>query len=204
MRSASDGSAITSDELQQRIATLHATFADKGIEPGGELLPPATSAELAQLREQVGPLHPDLETLWPLHGGQGSDDFGGTTGLFVSHALLSPAQAGEQHEMLVENWLIHRSEPEPHPPADDEAGAWSVNLTPFAGWDAYLLCMDATTGEVWEFYPNSGLDRHYPSLLALIDGIAERAAAIPPTATPDEIAEGISDDLLGPYRPHIT
>jgi hypothetical protein len=46
-------------------------------------------------------------------------------------------------------------------------------LIPFASWDAYDLCIDAESGEVWEFIPNNGLIRHRPSIAAVLREVIE-------------------------------
>lgn len=145
------------------------------LDCGFGLLPPADEADVDAIGKRLLlPVPGDLRAVYRIHGGQ--ESFGaGVSGLFGQHRLHTPEEVVEHHEMFAENCLL---DPLPaYPPVDEETGYWIPRLIPFASWDAYDLCMDAETGEVWEFIPNSGLIRHRPSLAAVLREVIEAVRA---------------------------
>jgi hypothetical protein len=141
-------------------------YAAAGLDCGEALLPPADEVAVNAIGESLAlPLPPELHEVYRLHGGQEYVP-PGVTGLFGMHRLLTPAQVIESHRKFSEYCLLDPL-PEFPPPANDW-GYWVPQLIPFASWDAYNLCIDAESGEVWEFIPNSGLIRHRPSIAAVL------------------------------------
>src|SRR6185369_13820823 len=108
------------------------------------------------------------------HGGQQYVS-PGVTGLFGEHRLHSPAELVATHRMFVDNCLLDTLAA--FPPPQDEWGYWVPQLLPFASWDAYYLCIDAGSGEVWEFIPNTGLIRHRPSIAAVLREVIDEVRA---------------------------
>ncbi len=153
------------------LAQLKQAYAAAGLDCGDGLWPPANERGIRALSQELAmPLPPELQEVYRTHGGQ--DDIGpGVTGLFGEHRLLSPAEVLEHYRMFQENCLL---DPLPaFPPAPGEWGYWVPQLIPFASWDAYDLCVHSTTGEVWEFIPNTGLIRHRPSIAAVLREVLE-------------------------------
>jgi len=69
----------------------------------------------------------------------------GLTGLFGQHRLHSPAEVIQNYRIFADNCLPDLL-PLFSPPAD-EWGYWVPQLSPFACWDAYNLCIHAESGE---------------------------------------------------------
>jgi cell wall assembly regulator SMI1 len=141
-------------------------YAAAGLDCGQGLLPPADEdAGNALARELSLPIPPELREVYRVHGGQEYVS-PGVTGLFGEHRLHTLAEVIEHYRMFCEDCL---RDPLPaFPPPAEEWGYWVPQLIPFASWDAYDLCIDAESGEVWEFIPNSGLIRHRPSIAAVL------------------------------------
>jgi hypothetical protein len=161
------------------IGELKQAYVSAGLDCGDCLLPPAEKTALDMLSQQLGlPVPPELREVYQVHGGQQYIE-PGVSGLFGEHRLLTPAEVLDHHRMYCENCLL---DPLPvFPPLPDEWGYWVPQLIPFASWDAYDLCIDSASGEVWEFIPNSGLIRHRPSIAAVLQEIlaAVRSGAQP-------------------------
>jgi hypothetical protein len=157
------------------IAQLKQVYASAGLDCGDDLLPPADEELIRALpRELAMPLPAELQEVYRTRGGQEYIK-PGVTGLFGEHRLLTPAEVLEHHRMYCDNCLL---DPLPaFPPAAGEWGYWVPQLIPFASWDAYDLCVHSTTGEVWEFIPNTGLIRHRPSIAAVLREILEAVRA---------------------------
>jgi hypothetical protein len=174
--------------LIRAIEELKEAYASAGLDCGDGLLPPADKAALDELSHQLGlPLPPELIEVYWAHGGQQYIE-PGISGLFGSHRLLAPAEALEQHRVHCEFLL----DPLPvFPPAPNEPGYWVPQLIPFASWDAYDLCIDSASGEVWEFIPNSGLIGHWPSIAVVLQEIL---AAVRSGAEPELQHNRLSDE----------
>jgi hypothetical protein len=114
------------------------------------------------------PVPSELQELYRVHGGQHYIS-PGITGLFGRHRLHSPAEVVDRHRMYGDNCLLDPLPPFPSP--TDDWGYWVPRLIPFASWDAYDLCIDSASGEVWEFIPNTGLIRHRPSIAAVLEEV---------------------------------
>lgn len=156
--------------------TMHALIEDAkrvyvaaGLNCGDGLLPPATDVAFDEMAESLSlPIPPELRELYRVHGGQTYIE-PGITGLFGMHRLHAPGEVIEHHRIFMDNCLL---DPPPRfPPADDDWGYWVPELIPIASWDAYNLCIHAATGEVWEFIPNTGLIRHRPSIVAVLNEV---------------------------------
>ncbi|MFO0960910.1 MAG: SMI1/KNR4 family protein [Isosphaeraceae bacterium] len=146
-------------------------YAAAGLDCGDALLPPADEGALEAINELLGLEVPsELREVYRVHGGQGYVA-ASVTGLFGMHRLHTPAEIIEHHQMFADHCLL---DPLPEfPPPADQWGYWVPQLIPFASWDAYDLCVDAQTGEVWEFIPNSGLIRHRTSIAAVLQEVIE-------------------------------
>jgi hypothetical protein len=127
------------------LAELKQAYHEAGLDCGDHLLPPAPKTELDRLAHELGlPLPPELVEVYAVHGGQ--EYFrSGTTGLFGWHRLYAPDPVLRTHQMYVEiiNGM-HNND------------TWDPLLIPFAGWDAYDLCIHSRSGGVYEFTANSG------------------------------------------------
>jgi cell wall assembly regulator SMI1 len=161
--------------MQMSVATLteeaKQVYAAAGLDCGDALLPPADKADVDAIGEALAlPVPLELRELYRIHGGQEYFE-PGVTGLFGMHRLHTPAEVVEHHRMFAENCML--DPPPAFPPPADEWGYWVPQLIPFASWDAYDLCIDAESGEVWEFIPNSGLIRHRPSIAAVLREVIE-------------------------------
>ncbi len=142
------------------------TYKAAGLNCGDGLLPPADKIAVDAIARALAlPVPRELREVYRVHGGQEYVS-PGITGLFGEHRLLTPAEVVEHHRMFTDNCLL---DPSPvFPPPADEWGYWVPELIPFASWDAYDLCVHATSGEVWEFIPNTGLIRHRPNIAAVL------------------------------------
>lgn len=152
--------------MESLIAEAKQVYAEAGLDCGNALLPPADDAAIARLATALSlPVPNELRAVYRVHGGQEYIS-PGVSGLFGEHRLHTPAEVIKHYQMFTENCLL---DPLPtFPPPSDEWGYWVPELIPFASWDAYDLCIHATSGEVWEFIPNSGLIRHRPSIAAVL------------------------------------
>jgi cell wall assembly regulator SMI1 len=150
---------------------LNQAYASAGLDCGDGLLPPIDESAIEALAQELSmPLPAELREVYRTYGGQETID-PGTTGLFGEHRLLTPDEVVEHYQMFCENCLL---DPLPaFPPAPDDWGYWVPQLIPFASWDAYDLCIDSETGEVWEFIPNTGLIRHRPSIAAVLSEVLD-------------------------------
>ena len=162
-------------DLATLIDEAKRAYAAAGLDCGKALRPPASAASLTRLARQLKrPLPPELVAVYRVHGGQNYVT-PGLTGLFGMHRLYSPAKAAEHYRMSLENCVL--DPPRPFPPPADEWGYWNPDLIPFAGWDAYDLCVHAESHDVWEFIPNTGLTRHFPSIAAILREVARTVRA---------------------------
>lgn len=146
------------------ICELALAYIEAGLDCANGLLPPATEGEIDSVATALKqPVHADLRAVWRVFGGQ--PYFGaGVSGLFGRHRLLAPAEAIKKHQ------LIWDCEPET-PPALATPKLYNrpvLELVPFAGWDAYALCLHSVSGEVWEYLPSPGLLRHSPNLETIV------------------------------------
>lgn len=158
--------------MQALIAKAKDIYEKAGLNCGDGLLPPAGPDAVDEISSQLSlPIPAELRALYAVHGGQ-AYFHPGITGLFGEHRLYSPAELLRAHKITRENYLAAFDEPPTFPPEDDEdPGDWVVELMPFAGWDAYELCIHAHTGEVWEFEPSTGLIRHRPSIASVLEEV---------------------------------
>jgi hypothetical protein len=146
-------------------------YSAAGLDCGDAVLPPADEAAVDAIGEALAvPVPPELREVYRVHGGQKYFE-PGITGLFGSHRLLAPAEVVEHHRMFAETCML--DPPPAFPPPADESGYWVSQLIPFASCDAYDLCIDAESGEVWEFIPNCGLIRYRPSIAAVLQEVIE-------------------------------
>ena len=152
--------------MEALIAEAKQVYAAAGLDCGDALLPPADDAAVDGISAALSLAVPhELRAVYRVHGGQ-RYVAPGVSGLFGEHRLYTPDEVIKHHQMFAENCLL---DPLPDfPPPPDEWGYWVPELVPFASWDAYYLCIHATSGEVWEFIPNSGLIRHRPSIAAVL------------------------------------
>lgn len=159
-------------DMRELVARTMEVYERAGLRCGQGLLPPAVKEAVEEIGSELSlPIPEELRALYALHGGQ---DYihPGTTGLFGAHRLYSPAEVLETHQISRENYLAAFAEPPIFPPqGDEDPGGWVVELIPFAGWDAYELCIHAHTGEVWEFEPSSGLIRYRPSIASVLEEV---------------------------------
>lgn len=176
---------MTVEDLLERICEAHD---DADTDRAAELLPAADKAALEALSAALdSPLPAELVAVWSVFGGQ--EYFSpGVEGLFVQHRLLSPTEALSEYRTLMEvrghSFSVRDRleedgvEPQPlpkYPPDGGRGGWWVPQLLPFAGWDAYLLCIDLVGGQVWDFEPHAGLLRQWPSIRALLERVLEVA-----------------------------
>jgi hypothetical protein len=157
------------------IAEVKRVYAAAGLDCGHALLPPADEEAVESIAQALAlPVPPELREVYRTHGGQEYVS-PGVTGLFGEHRLHTPAEVVEHHRMFAHNCLL---DPLPvFPPSANAWGYWVPQLIPFASWDAYDLCIHASTGEVWEFIPNCGLIRHRPSIAAVLREVLEAVRA---------------------------
>lgn len=155
-------------DLAARLEKLKQAYAAAGTDCGKQLLPPVIPQSLARAEQRLGVvLPPSLRELYQIHGGQRYVP-PGVTGLFGRHRLYTPAGMVRAYRMLLDCCLL---DPLPQfPPARGECGYFHPRLLPFAGWDAYDLCIDAQSGRVWEFEPHTGLSHgvRFPSIAAVV------------------------------------
>jgi hypothetical protein len=141
------------------LAELEQAYHEAGLDCGDHLLPPAPKDELDWLAHELElPLPAELVEVYSLHGGQ--EYFGsGTTGLFGQYRLFQPDAVRAVHRDYCEiiNGM-HNND------------TWDPLLIPFAGWDAYDLCIHSRTGRVCEFTASSGciLSRHRPNIAGVL------------------------------------
>lgn len=157
--------------MKSLIAEAKQVYEEAGLDCAAGLLPPAGAAAIERISSDLSlPVPDELRAVYAVHGGQ---DYipPGVTGLFGEHRLHSPAEVVELHKTYVENYLAAFDSTPAFPPAADDPGHWVPELIPFGSWDAYSLCIHATTGEVWEFLPSSGLIRHRPGIAAVLQEI---------------------------------
>jgi SMI1 / KNR4 family (SUKH-1) len=154
-------------------------YAAAGLTCGHCLLPPADKSAVDAISAALSlKVPPELRQVYRVHGGQQYVS-PGVTGLFGEHRLHSPAEVVQHHRMFCDNCLLDPLPAFPPPPYD--WGYWVPQLIPFASWDAYDLCIDAESQQVWEFIPNMGLVRHRPNIAAVLrDVIAEVLAGREP------------------------
>lgn len=158
-------------ELKSLIAEARQVYEAAGLDCGDGLLPPADEATVDGITTALSqPVPAELRELYALHGGQEYIP-PGVRGLFGQHRLLSPAEVIKGHTNNVENYLDGLGRPPVFPPAPGDPGEWTPELIPFASWDSYELCIHATTGEMWEFEPWSGLIRHRANVAAVLTEI---------------------------------
>ncbi|MBY0232215.1 MAG: SMI1/KNR4 family protein [Gemmataceae bacterium] len=147
------------------VGKLRRAYDAAGLDCGHGLRAPASDESVRRVTERLGlPVPPSLRAIWRLHGGQrylGS----GTTGLFGSHRLHSPAQAIEHHRLHME---FHADLSGRFPPPVGKESGFHPRLLPFASWDAYDLCLDTATGAVWEFHRDLTGGTSRPSLRAVV------------------------------------
>jgi hypothetical protein len=133
-------------------------------------LSPATEAEVERVSRQIGqPIHKDLRSVWRLYGGQKCKG-AGVTGLFGPHRLLTPAEAVEGYDLI---WNYCEQEKPPPLSEPKVLNRPVLELVPFASWDAYMLCIHAFDGKVWEFLPSPGLLRHRASIEVVLNELLE-------------------------------
>jgi hypothetical protein len=154
--------------VESRIAVLIReavqVYAAAGLNCGHELLPPASDADIDAIALATKQPVPEmLRALYRTHGGQGYLS-NGTRGLFGRHALFSPAEAIADHRLLMS---FGANEPSVEPL--EKHGFWQPQLLPFAGWDAYHLCVHSTTGVVWEFVPDGGLRDNWSNIMSVLE-----------------------------------
>jgi hypothetical protein len=152
--------------IAELIAEAKEVYRAAGLDCGKGLLPPARKAAIDKIEKELGlPVPSELREVYAVHGGQrylGA----GVSGLFGSHRLLTPKQVIEKHQMYAEHCLL---DPLPeYPPPEGDSGYWVPQLLLFASWDAYDLCIDTVSGEVWDFIPNSGLLSHVPNIATVL------------------------------------
>ncbi len=154
--------------LAPLLEELKHAYKVRGLDCGAQLLRPASPEALAEAERRLGvPLPAELREVYAAHGGQRYFS-AGTTGLFGRHRLHTPIQLGKEHRMLCDNCIPDH--PDSFPGRGRKDGYFQRRLLPFASWDAYDLCIDARSWEVWEFEPWSGV-RHKsrrPHLAAVI------------------------------------
>lgn len=145
------------------IAELKQAYADAGLDCAAGLLPPASKTDLDVMTAELAlPLPAELREVYAIHGGQ--EYFkAGVTGLFGSHRLWHPREVVEVYKDNCDILLQY--------------GNWRVELIPFAAWDAYELCIDAVTGEVWEFTASGGLSCHRPTIAVVLQEILDAVLA---------------------------
>ncbi|HEX7449348.1 MAG TPA: SMI1/KNR4 family protein [Pirellulales bacterium] len=162
--------------LKSLIAEAIEVYEVAGTDCAQKLLPPASDAEIDSIASAVGMAVPvELRELLRIHGGQ--EYFGvGIDGLFGQHRLFSPAEIIGRHTMYT-TVLLDIGPPVAFPPAAGQWGYWVPQLLPFAGWDAYDLCIDAKCGEVWEFNPGTGLIGPWPSISAVLREVVDAVRA---------------------------
>jgi hypothetical protein len=159
--------------LASLIAELKRAYRDADLDCADRLLPPAPKTELDRLAHELGLTLPaELVEVYAIHGGQ--KYFGsGTSGLFGRYRLFEPDAVLRIHRDYCDiiNGM-HNND------------VWDRLLIPFAGWDAYDLCIHSRSGEVCEFTANSGcsLSRHRPSIAAVL---RELLAAVRAGEEPD-------------------
>jgi cell wall assembly regulator SMI1 len=132
-------------ELLERITEAHD---NAETDRAAELLPPATPGSVRALGEALAIVVPsELAQIWEVYGGQAAFS-PGVEGLFLQHRLFSPDECLEEYRSLEE--IAEDSLPGPvaYPPTSSDGGWWVPRLLPFAGWDAYLLCVDVEDGVV--------------------------------------------------------
>ncbi len=175
--------------MEPLIRELERAYAQVGLDCGTDLLPPASDADIDAAARAIGQsVHDDLRAVWRVYGGQRR--FAVVSGLFGSHRLLTPAEAVKKYR------LIWDAELETPPPlaAPVLYNRPVLELVPFAGWDAYSLCVHAASGEVWELVPSPGLVRHRTSIEAVVRDLlaAVRTGAAEPDfrREPDAAADG--------------
>jgi hypothetical protein len=136
-----------------------------GLDCGEGLLPPAPEGAIDAVGEELGLAVPtELRAVWRMHGGQ--EEVGaGVTGLFGWHRLITPARAVEYNRLYCETCIIDRTT---FPPVPGAWGSWAPELIPFATFNDCDLCVNAVSGEVWEFRPGGGLLRQRPSIAAVL------------------------------------
>ena len=148
--------------LASLIDELKRAYQDAGLDCADGLLLPAPKTELDWLAHELSLALPaELIALYAVHGGQKSAG-AGVTGLFGRHQLLTPERVIAIHQDHCEFWA--------------DWADWS-RLIPFAGWDKYDLCVDVSSGEVWEFAGTGGLDCHRPSITAVLREMLEAVRA---------------------------
>jgi hypothetical protein len=141
-------------------------YAAAALTCGDGLLAPAADAEVNAITKALSlPVPRELRQVYQVHGGQ-QYIAPGVTGLFGEHRLHSPAEVVVKHCMFMDTCVLGPLAA--FPPQQDDWGYWVPQLLPFASWDAYDLCIDAASGEVWEFIPNTGLIRHRASVSAVL------------------------------------
>lgn len=137
------------------------------------LHPPTSRTDIVAAGNRIGyPIPGELADLYFIHNGQDYQQ-PGTTGLFGSYRFHTLDEMVGEHSRFSEP--VYRGEvfqdcPR-FPPGPDIEGYYHRRLLPFASWDVYSLCIDALTGCVWEFSPNSGvwLTSRLPSIAAAFD-----------------------------------
>jgi hypothetical protein len=153
--------------LASLIAELKQAYQDAGLDCANGLLPPAPKTDLDRLAHELSLALPaELLALYAVHGGQ-KDVTPGVKGLFGRHELHTPAQVVANHKINCDNFLGY------------EGAVWRPMLIPFASWDAYDLCVDSRSGEVWEFVvPGGGSLRcHRPSIAAVLRELLDAVRA---------------------------
>lgn len=157
--------------MKSLIVKAKQVYDDAGLDCGHGLLPPAEANAIERISLDLSlPVPGELHAVYAVHGGQEYIP-PGITGLFGEHRLLTPAEVVEHHKIYAEYYLAAFDSVPGFPPSADDRGFWVPELIPFASWDAYSLCIHATTGEVWEFLTSSGLIRHRPSIAAVLEEV---------------------------------
>lgn len=161
-------------ELVSLIEEAKQVYATAGLDCGHGLLPPADEEAIDRLGAELQlPIPPSLRLLWRTHCGQSY--FGaGVDGLFGHHRLLTPDESLESYRLVEDG---EEPGPQPRGTLPRLLNRPVPELIPFGSWDAYVLCVHAADGEVWEYLPSPGLLRHRVSIEAFLGEVIAEVRA---------------------------